>query len=142
MPFYLTSRGYGVFVDNPANVSFEVGSEVNSRVQFSVDGESLEYYVIAGPSRRTCCAATPRSPGAGARAGLVVRAVAHDILHRQLRRGHRDAFVDGMAERDIPLSVFHYDCFWMREYQWSDFEWDPARSTTRSARSRGCTSAG
>ena len=34
------------------------------------------------------------------------------------------AFVDGMAERDIPLSVFHYDCFWMREYQWSDFEWD------------------
>ena len=35
-----------------------------------------------------------------------------------------NAFVDGMAERDIPLSVFHFDCFWMREYQWCDFEWD------------------
>ena len=21
-------------------------------------------------------------------------------------------------------SVFHYDCFWMKEYQWCDFEWD------------------
>ncbi|WP_420713373.1 TIM-barrel domain-containing protein, partial [Streptomyces sp. NRRL WC-3549] len=28
------------------------------------------------------------------------------------------SFVDGMAERGIPLSVFHFDCFWMREYQW------------------------
>ncbi|MYT57144.1 alpha-xylosidase, partial [Streptomyces sp. SID7834] len=35
------------------------------------------------------------------------------------------SFVDGMAERGIPLSVFHFDCFWMREYQWSDFLWDP-----------------
>ena len=36
------------------------------------------------------------------------------------------AFVDGMAERDLPLSVFHFDCFWMREFHWCDFEWDPA----------------
>ncbi|MEO6082688.1 MAG: alpha-xylosidase, partial [Umezawaea sp.] len=33
-------------------------------------------------------------------------------------------FIDGMAERGLPLSVFHFDCFWMREYQWCDFEWD------------------
>ena len=31
-----------------------------------------------------------------------------------------------MADRGIPLSVFHFDCFWMRERHWSDFEWDPA----------------
>src|SRR5450830_122645 len=30
-----------------------------------------------------------------------------------------------MAERDLPLSVFHFDCFWMREFNWCDFEWDP-----------------
>jgi alpha-D-xyloside xylohydrolase len=35
------------------------------------------------------------------------------------------AFVDGMAERDIPLSVFHFDCFWMRQFHWCDFLWDP-----------------
>ncbi len=31
-----------------------------------------------------------------------------------------------MAERDLPLSVFHFDCFWMREFHWGDFVWDPA----------------
>ena len=31
-----------------------------------------------------------------------------------------------MAERDLPLSVFHFDCFWMRGFRWCDFEWDPA----------------
>jgi alpha-D-xyloside xylohydrolase len=32
--------------------------------------------------------------------------------------------VDGMAERDIPLHVFHFDCFWMKEFHWCNFEWD------------------
>ncbi|MBN9328108.1 MAG: alpha-xylosidase, partial [Cellulomonas sp.] len=27
---------------------------------------------------------------------------------------------------DLPLSVFHFDCFWMREFHWTDFVWDPA----------------
>ena len=37
------------------------------------------------------------------------------------------ALVEGMAERDIPLSVFHFDCYWMQPLQWCDFEWDPRR---------------
>jgi alpha-D-xyloside xylohydrolase len=34
------------------------------------------------------------------------------------------SFVDGMKDRKIPLSVFHYDCFWMKENEWCNFEWD------------------
>src|SRR4051812_34917977 len=41
IPFHLTNRGYGVFVDHPGLVSYEVGSEVVSRTQFSVAGQSL-----------------------------------------------------------------------------------------------------
>ncbi len=33
-------------------------------------------------------------------------------------------FIDGMAERDLPLHVFHFDCFWMKAYHWCNFEWD------------------
>lgn len=33
-------------------------------------------------------------------------------------------FVDGMIERGIPLSVFHFDCFWMKEFEWTSFIWD------------------
>jgi alpha-D-xyloside xylohydrolase len=35
-------------------------------------------------------------------------------------------FIDGMAERGIPLAVFHFDCFWMRGFHWCDFTWDSA----------------
>ncbi len=42
VPFYLTSRGYGVFADHPEHVSYEVGSEVNTRVQFSVAGSRAD----------------------------------------------------------------------------------------------------
>jgi len=34
-------------------------------------------------------------------------------------------FVNGMAERKIPLSVFHFDCYWMTENEWCNFTWDP-----------------
>jgi len=29
-----------------------------------------------------------------------------------------------MKTRSIPVEVFHFDCFWMREFQWCDFQWD------------------
>src|SRR5690606_8954533 len=48
VPFYLSNRGYGVLVNDPGHVSFEVGSEAVERVKFSVPGEALEYFLIAG----------------------------------------------------------------------------------------------
>lgn len=68
IPFYMTSNGYGVLVNNRSHVSFEIGSE-NTEATIN-------------------------------------------------------SFIDGMAERDIPLAAFHYDCYWMREFHWCDFEWD------------------
>lgn len=68
IPFYMTSNGYGVLVNNRGHVSFEIGSE-NTEATIN-------------------------------------------------------SFIDGMAERDIPLAAFHCDCYWMREFHWCDFEWD------------------
>ena len=68
IPFYMTSNGYGVLVNNRGHVSFEIGSE-NTEAAIN-------------------------------------------------------SFIDGMAERGIPLAAFHYDCYWMREFHWCDFEWD------------------
>ena len=48
VPFYLSSRGYGVFVNHPEEVEFEVGREKCSKVGFSVRGETLEYYLVGG----------------------------------------------------------------------------------------------
>lgn len=50
VPFYLTNRGYGGFVDHSELVDFEVGSERSARCQFSVEGQRLKFYIINGPS--------------------------------------------------------------------------------------------
>ncbi|GGU49471.1 alpha-xylosidase [Streptomyces lavendofoliae] len=126
VPFYLSSRGYGVFVNHPGKVSFEVGTESVGQVQFSVEDQTLEYYVIAGPSpkdvitRYTALTGRPALPPAWS-FGLWLTTSFCTVYDEETVT----SFVDGMAERDIPLSVFHFDCFWMREYQWSDFQWDP-----------------
>lgn len=50
IPFYVTNKGYGVLVNHPEKVSFEVATERVQKVQFSVAGESLDYFVINGPT--------------------------------------------------------------------------------------------
>ncbi len=35
-----------------------------------------------------------------------------------------NSFLEGMKARDIPVEVFHYDCFWLRAFHWCDFTFD------------------
>lgn len=125
IPFYWSSKGYGVFVNHSEDVSFEVGSETVGKVQFSTRGERLEYYVIAGPEPkdvlRRYAALTGRAPYLPAWSyGLwLTTSFLTDYDDKTVA-----GFVDGMRERDIPLSVFHYDCYWLKAYQWCDFQWD------------------
>ncbi|WP_433429590.1 alpha-xylosidase [Nonomuraea sp. CA-141351] len=126
IPFYLTNRGYGVFVNHPGRVSFEVGSELVSQVQFSVESHDLEYLVIHGPTpkdilrRYTALTGRPALPPAWSFGLWLSTSFTTDYDEATVT-----SFVEGMAERDLPLSVFHFDCFWMRPYRWCDFEWDP-----------------
>lgn len=52
IPFYLSSKGYGIFVNHPEEVEFEVGREKCSKVGISVRGERLELYIIGGGSMK------------------------------------------------------------------------------------------
>ena len=127
VPFYMTSRGYGVLVDDCADVSFEVGSEKVERVQFSVPGERLRYYLIYGPDlkqvlqRYTALTGRPALPPAWSFGLWLSTSFTTDYDEATVSR-----MIAGMQERDIPLSVFHFDCHWMRGLHWTDFVWDPA----------------
>ncbi|WP_437582643.1 alpha-xylosidase [Paramicrobacterium sp. CJ85] len=125
VPFYLTNRGYGVLVNHSEHVSFEVGSEAVEQVQFSVPGEVLEYFVIDGPTpadvieRYTQLTGRPAEVPAWSYGLWLSTSFTTNYDEKTVSR-----FIDGMIERDLPLSVFHFDCFWMREFNWTDFEWD------------------
>ena len=106
-------------------MSFEVASEKVERVQFSVRGESLEYFVIYGPTakeileRYTALTGRPALPPAWSFGLWLSTSFTTDYDEKTVT-----SFIDGMAERDIPLHVFHFDCFWMKEFHWVNFEWD------------------
>ena len=125
IPFYMTNRGYGIFVEDTSDVSFEVASEKVERVQFSAEGETIVYDVIYG--------GTPKAvlDGYTALTGRPTLMPAWSFglwLSTSFTTNYDEktatSFIQGMADRDIPLSVFHFDCFWMKGFNWCDFTWD------------------
>lgn len=125
IPFYLSSARYGVFINQPELVSLEVASEKSSNVQFSVKGESLDYYIIGGESCKDVLtnytALTGRPPHLPAWSyGLWLSTSFTTNYDEETVT----SFIEGMAERQIPLHVFHFDCFWMEALKWCDFAWD------------------
>ncbi len=126
IPFYMTNEGYGVFVNHTGRVSFEVATERTSRVQFSVPGEGLEFLVIYGPTPKeilrkyTDLMGKPALPPAWSFGLWLSTSFTTNYDEKTVNE-----FIDGMESRGIPLSVFHYDCFWMRGFHWCDFKWDP-----------------
>ncbi len=125
IPFYMTNKGYAVFVDNTDDVSFEVGSEKVECVGFSVPGEELRYYFIYGPDAKdimkgyTTLTGKPALPPAWS-FGLWLSTSFTTNYNEETT----SSFIQGMSDRDIPLSVFHFDCFWMKEFHWCDLDWD------------------
>ena len=128
IPFYLSNRKYGLFVDNPGKVSFEVGSEKVSRVQFSVPGEEMSYSVVGGEDLKAILNTYTDLTG---KAPLVPDWSYGLWLSTSFTTDYDEKtvleFVDGMAERNIPLSVFHFDCRWMKELEWCNFDWDKSK---------------
>ena len=125
IPFYITDSNLGVFVNHTEKISFEVASENVSKVQFSVPGECLDYYLFAGTSMKDVITLytglTGRSPklpdwsfGLWLSTSFLTDYDEKTVL----------SFVDGMQGRGIDLSVFHFDCFWMKDSHWCNFLWD------------------
>ena len=125
IPFYLTDHNYGVFVNHPEKVSYEIASENVQNVQFSVPGEKLDFFIIGGDSMKdvlqnyTKLTGKPPLPPAWSFGLWLSTSFTTDYDEETVT-----GYIEGMAQRDIPLEVFHFDCYWMKEFQWCDFSWD------------------
>ena len=126
--FFLSNRGYGVLVDDSGPVEFSLAAENVSHAQFITQGESLQYYIIAGDtpkeavSRYCLLTGKPALPPAWSFGLWLSTSFTTSYDEKTV-----SSFLDGMSQRDIPLQVFHFDCFWMEAFHWCDFRWDPVQ---------------
>jgi alpha-D-xyloside xylohydrolase len=125
IPVYLSGNGYAVLVNHPGRVSFEIASHHVSRVQFSVQDHSLDYYIFGGPSPKEALEQVTRLSG---RPALPPDWSFGLWLSTSFTTNYDEQAILANLERmqalGIPVSVVHFDCFWMKELTWSSFLWD------------------
>ena len=125
VPFYMTTEHYGVFVDSTDHVSFECASEKVEYVSFTVPGEQLRWHLFYGEKPADII---ERYTALTGRPGKIPAWSFGLWLSTCFKPSYDEAAVTdmirGMEERNIPLSVFHFDCYWLRPLHWCDFEWD------------------
>ncbi|KAF5387077.1 hypothetical protein D9615_001804 [Tricholomella constricta] len=126
VPFYITNRNYGVFINHPGEVEVEVGSEKVSRVGVSIAGSNLEYFLIYGETPLEILEKYTQLTG---RPALLPSWTYGLWLSTSFLTSYSSStvsgFLQGMKERDCPVRVFHLDCFWMKQYEWCSFTFDP-----------------
>lgn len=105
--FYISSNGYGVFVNSSDKVSYEIASDTVSKVSITVPGEEIEYFVIGGEnlhevlSNYTTLTGKPALPPAKT-FGLWLSTSFTTTYDEETIT----SFIDGMAER-----IFLFRCF-------------------------------
>ncbi|ORY61345.1 glycoside hydrolase family 31 protein [Pseudomassariella vexata] len=126
--FWLSSRGYGVFVDTAGKAELEIGSERTTRVQTSIEGQRLKWYIIYGKTPKEVLQRYSVLTG---KPGKVPSWSFGLWLSTSFTTNYDEdtvkSFLEGMKERDTQVDVFHYDCYWMKAFTWTDFVFDAER---------------
>jgi alpha-D-xyloside xylohydrolase len=125
VPFFLSSRGYGMFVHTSAPVTFDVGAEFDAHHAIYSGDELLDLFVFFGEPKDVVTAytaVTGRSPVPPAwsfglwMSRITYRSEAEVREVARLLRMHR-----------IPADVLHLDTGWFETDWRSDFRFSPSR---------------
>ena len=124
VPFFVSTRGYGIFVDSVRRVNFDMAHSNHAAFTLIAPDSALDYYVIAGPDPKM----------------IITRyadLVSHPILPPKwslglwMSSGFKDDDARSVLERaralrsrDIPCDVLHLDCYWQKFGRWSEMLWD------------------
>lgn len=124
VPFYLSSRGYGILVDSGLATEFDLCQSTHSCVQLVVPDDLIDYYVLAGPTpadvlaRFDALTGRPLLPPKWAFGTWISSGFFVDTQELVLARARR------IRARGIPCDVLHLDCYWQVAGHWSDLSWD------------------
>jgi alpha-D-xyloside xylohydrolase len=124
VPFFMSTRGYGIFVDSVTPTHFDMAASNASVASFIVPDTALDYYIIAGPDLKTIVSryadlvGHPTLPPKWAFGFWISSGFEADSSTQALDRAKQ------LREHEIPCDVIHLDCYWQRFGHWTNFQWD------------------
>lgn len=128
IPFYISSKNYGVFVNTYGKANFSFGTEYSSAVTFGVEEEELEYIIFVGEDLLTVISqfnkflgishpAPSWSIGTSLLFASDKQATADDIIK----------YVEMTRDSGIPVSEIWLSDLWINANDPLGFDFDPVR---------------
>lgn len=124
VPFYVSSRGYGVFVNSGLATEFDMCHSTHSCVQIIAPDDVLDYFVIGGPrlpdvlDRYHRLTGRPPMPPAWALGTWISTGFVRTDQEQTVAVARR------IREHAIPCDVLHLDAYWQKRGLWSHMKWD------------------
>lgn len=126
-PFYMSTRGYGLFVNTSNAIRFNVGNLEHTALSMTVEGSDLlDFYLIYGPTfkdilpRYTAITGVPAVPPPWS-FGLWMGRITYDSQD-QVERVAKD-----LRDHRIPCDVIHIDTGWYENEWVCDLKFSPSR---------------
>lgn len=124
VPFFMSTSGYGLFVNSTEAVEFDIGNFSNSSLTISVPGQVLDYYFIFGPDFKDILYLYTKLTGNAPVPPLWSFGLWMSTGFFEANRNSMEECAKKVRDKKIPCDVMHFDCFWLRDNMWCDFEWD------------------
>jgi len=125
IPFFLSTKGYGVFINQSSLMTCWVGSKSVVNTQVAVEDNFLDYYVITGNIKEILSQYTDIT-------GKGVVPPKWSFGYWQSKISYKSAeevleIANKLRETEIPCDVIHIDTHWFKEDWYCDLEFDKER---------------
>jgi alpha-D-xyloside xylohydrolase len=124
VPFLWSTRGYGLYIDSGARISWDLGATSCQSATIRIEDTVLDAYLMSGESPARIldhyASLTGRAPvppkwtfGTWLSTGGAYRT--QEAVQK---------LVSALERHELPADVIHIDTWWMRERKYCDFQWD------------------
>jgi len=129
IPFMVSSRGYGLFLNDSGRSIWSLGSESNAAGTVEVEGPGLDLFIIVGSNMKDVLNGYAELTGHAPLPprwsfGVWMSPAGEHVLGEPVHQESLLALADELRSRKIPSDVLHLDPLWMRDEHYCDFEWD------------------
>ncbi len=128
VPFFLSTRGYGVFLNTTFKTTWDIGSGAASSIstQFETEDDRLDLFLIHGPRIPDIL---ERYTALTGRAPVPPR---WSFGYWQSKYGYTSwdevwSVVSKARELKVPVDVIHLDPYWQHDRMYADLVWDEDR---------------